>query len=947
MTALNVRVPAVLLAAAASILLISFLCASQAHALRITSFDGEVVNRDSGGNAVAATQAASHPDEASATFALEETTRFSDGISPAGVYSFPTASVKTVAVDLPPGLVGNPRALPRCTEKEFTSINGLGLPACPHETQVGEVLIRATNFSGYDINAGWSWHPVALYNMEPPPGVPGAFAFAVASVPIHLRAEVRSGSDYGLTLTVPNINQALPLIGTRVTMWGVPSDPRHDARRGICTYTGGIDPITMQPCTVSTARTAFLTNPTSCVGPVTTTARMDSWQEPGAFRTASFLSHKPAPDERELIGVENCERVPFDAKLDAQPTEPAAGKPSGYNFDITIPQDLNPDGLGQGHLKKATVRLPQGVAVSPSASAGLEACSPAQISLDTINDPTCPNGSKIGTVRIDTPLLEDPMDGSIYLAQQTENPFRSLLALYIVARGPGVVLKLPGKVEPDPVTGQLTATFDDNPQLPFSRLHLEFTGGPRASLSNPSTCGNYTTVTQLESWSGKTVTSNSSFTINQGCTPRGFAPKFAAGMRQAAAGTSSPLDVQISREDSDALLSRVTVDTPPGVTGMIANADLCPEALANAGTCGASSQVGTVQTGAGPGPAPFFLPGKVFITGPYKGAPFGLSIVVPAKAGPFDLGTVVVRAAINVDRRDTSLSVVADPMPTILQGIPLQVRKISISMDKPGFMVAPTSCRASSVDGQITSPDGLSAAVRSRFQVGSCGALPYRPRLTFRIGDSRHVAAESTTPLAVTLNMPRGTQANNRSVEVTLPKNVNSRLAALRGACSVENARARRCASEAVVGTAVAVTPLLRDPFSGPVYIVRTVGNRLPDLWVALRGRGAGAGVEIDLIGRVRVGRDLRLRTTFGEIPDVPVSMFRLNFVSGRQAPIGLVRGICSRSVQKGMVSDLKMRGQNGRLVAGKQRMTIVGCRATRRAAARRGATRRGSSRRG
>lgn len=407
------------------------------------------------------------------------------------------------------------------------------------------------------------------------------------------------------------------------------------------------------------------------------------------------------------------------------PASSQASSPSGFTFDLSVPQNENPDGLATAHLRKAVVQLPAGIAVSPSAADGLDACAPVNIDVHSSSDPTCPDASKIGTVSIQTPLLADPLQGAIYLATPNDNPSNTLLAIYLVAKGSGVVVKLPGSIMADPVTGQLTATFDNNPQLPFSLLHLVFNGGPRAPLTNPPTCGTYTTNTELTAWSGKVVTSTSSFTINQGanggpCAAQGFSPGFSAGTTNPAGGKVSPFTLTFSRGDGDQALKDISVSLPPGLLGYISSATLCPDAAANAGTCVDVSKIGSATTAAGPGSNPFYLPGRVYITGPYRGAPFGLSIVVPAIAGPFNLGTVVVRAAIYVDKHTAALRIASDPLPSILQGIPLQIRSVNINVDRPNFMFNPTSCNPMNISATIGSYGGLGAYSRNRFQVGGC-----------------------------------------------------------------------------------------------------------------------------------------------------------------------------------------------------------------------------------
>lgn len=850
------------------------------------------------------TQAGAHPNQAVATM------RFNSVDRP-GYMPFATdENVKDIEVTLPPGFLGNPEATAKCSRDVFDSVvTTYGI--CPPASQVGIVELETL------IEGQLGSLTVPLYNVEPRAGETADFGMPVSVVAVHAVASVATTSDYGLVVKFTNVSQAIPILSARMTFWGVPADAGYDTQRSC--FPAGI--ITGSPCPAGVALKPFLTNPSVCDGPLTTRARVNSWQNPTVFK--SYESTTP-------VGLRGCEKQKFEASIDVQPDTRRAGAPAGYAVEIDVPQNDDPGGLATPPLKRAVVTLPEGVSISPSAADGLQGCSDAQIGIGSNTEPSCPDGSRVGTVKVTTPLLGEPMTGEIYQGSPLPG---QMFRLFITMRGPGLLIKLAGKVTPDPVTGRITTTFEDNPPLPFSKLRLEFKGGPRAVLSNPPTCGTATTTAQFAGHGVATPsTSSSSFQVTRDgngapCPPRGFNPGFRAGSVNPVAGASSPFTMTFSRNDEDQPLGGVAVSMPEGLTGILASATLCGEAQAAAGTCGEESRIGSVTTASGPGSAPFRLPGRAYITGPYKGAPFGMSIVVPAVAGPFDLGTVVVRAAIHIDKTTTALRIVSDPLPTILEGVPLQVRSVNVRIDRRGFMLNPTSCGRKSVVGQVASILGAVADRSSRFQVGACKSLGYAPRLAFKIGAPKFLKAESTTPLAVTLTMPRGAQANNRSIEVTLPANVNSRLAALRGACSVEDARARRCGSQAIVGSAVAVTPLLRDPLRGPVYITRTVGNRLPDLWVALRGQGSASLVDVDLIGKVRiVGRRLQLRTTFGQIPDVPVSMFRLNFVAGRQAPIGLVKGICSARVARGMVAGLSMRAQSGKLVTRNQRMRVAGC---------------------
>ena len=653
---------------------------------------------------------------------------------------------------------------------------------------------------------------------------------------------------------------------------------------------------------------------------------IDSWQDPGNFVHASFFSHDVAPNESTQVGPTGCELVPFDPALLTAPGTSRASSPSGWSFDVTLPQNENPDGLAEADLRKATATLPEGVRVSPASADGLGACSPAQIHLHSTADAACPDSSKIGTLRVDTPLLDTPLTGAVYLATPHDNPFGSLLALYLVANGPGVVIKLPGKITADAVTGQLSTTFDDNPQLPFSDLHLEFKNGPRSPLVNPATCGTYTTHAQMTSWSGMTVNVSSSFTVDRSssgkaCKPLGFTPDFVAGTENPVAGTSSPLVVLLSRDDEDQEIKSLSVRTPRGLIGKIASVKLCRRTDAKAGTCGAASRIGSVTVGAGAGPNPFYIDtGRVYLTGPYKGAPFGLSIVVPAKAGPFDLGNVVVRSAIFVDRHTATLKVVSDPLPTILQGIRLDVRDVRVKIDRRNFVRNPTSCANKHVGGTITSTQGSTAQVSTHFQVANCSDLELRPKLSLRVGGKGHTAHGASTPLETTLTQTPG-QSNLKTVSVTLPLSLNARLDVVNNACTQAQFDAGHC-EQARAGSAVAVTPLLEHALRGGAYFVKDPAKpagSLPNLVVALRGQ-----VDFDLVGHIKIPGGTLLSTRFSA-PDVPIKKFTLSLVSGSHGPLGVATNLCSAKARRATAS-VAIRGQNGDLIRRQQRLQIAGC---------------------
>jgi hypothetical protein len=618
--------------------------------------------------------------------------------------------------------------------------------------------------------------------------------------------------------------------------------------------------------------------------------------------------------------------VSFEPKVKTRPTVPAqANEPSGLTFELTVPQ--NDDEIGQSDLRKAVVTLPEGIRVSPSSAMGLGGCSSAQIALTSDAKPTCPDASKIGTVTLGTPLLEEPLTGAVYLATPFDNPSHSLVALYLVVEGQGVIVKLDGQVQLDPDTGQITTIFDDNPQLPFSSLKLRLKDGPRAPVVLPTKCGTYTTHAVLTGWSGKTVETGSSFTIDRGagggpCPSKPeFTPDFSAGTTNPVAGAHSPFVLNLSRDDADEEFKTLSVQMPQGILARVKGVPQCPPANAALGMCSESTRVGTVTTGAGAGSHPFFLTGKAYWAGPYKGAPFSLVIAVPAVAGPFDLGTVVVRSAVHIDRTTAQAKVVADPFPTVLQGIPLQIRDVRVLIDRERFFLNPTSCKEKTIRGTVGSTEGSTAHVSKRFQVGDCASLRFRPRLTLKVGGKGHTRKGASTPLTATLRLGRG-QAGVKSAAVQLPLVYNGRLDVINDACTQAEfaANAAKNCANAKTGVAIAKTPLLNKPLKGSVYFVEHPGRGLPNMIVALRGE-----VDINLVSNIRIPSSNKLGTVFKAIPDVPVSSFKLKLFAGKNGSIGTTANLCSRKARRATAS-VKFTGHNGDRTQQRQRLKIAGC---------------------
>ncbi len=870
-----------------------------------SAFEVKAVNV-AGGVETPVTQAGSHPGQFVTDFTLTTRRNANGGL-------IPFQNLRDVEVQLPTGLVGDPFATPRCSMVDY------GRGDCSTQSIVGSIEFTWNNNG----RATSRTELVPVYNVVPPAGTVARLAFPVNTVDHVIDMEVNDDGRYNLVARIRNISQGVAMFRSRLTLFGVPAD------------LNGPGPLTAGSVSFGgpsgSPRVPFLTLGPECGVEQAVTIRGASWADPHTWVEAS--SPQPA-----LTG---CDKTTFAADLAAVPESQRAGVPSGYEMRLGVPQARGADAIATPAVRRVVTTLPAGVAVSPSSASGLVGCSDAQAGLGMLADPACPDASRIGSVSIDTPVLDEPLTGGVFLGQPKSMRAAGgeMLRLLLIAQAQGVTIKQEGRITPDPVTGQLRAVFDAIPQLPFSRLTLRLDGGPSAPLTNPRTCGTYTTATEISSWSGQTSASQSSFAITQDaaggpCAPLGFAPSFVAGMGSAAAGSSSALQLAFGRTDGEQDLGDLTAQLPAGLMGMVSQAELCDDAAAAAGTCGAASRIGGVTVASGAGSNPLQLTGRgVYLTGPYKGAPFGLSIVVPAIAGPFDLGTVAVRAAIHVDRKTAALTIVSDPFPTILEGIPLRMRQVTVSIDKPGFMVNPTSCSPKSIGGLLRSAEGATATVGARFQVGGCRDLPYAPRLGLKVGARGRTKQGITTPLSATLRMTAG-QANNRGVTVKLPRQLNSRLDVIRDACTLEQFEAERC-DKAPVGTAVAVSPVLRNPLRGSLQFVRNPARRLPDLMVRLKGSGAEAGVAIDLTGKVTIPRDLSLQTSFDTIPDVPISMFRLDLVAGRRGAIGTTENLCRAQARRSALARVDFRAQSGALRQKRQRVTVTGCAGVRAAAKR------------
>jgi hypothetical protein len=844
---------------------------------------------------------------------------------------------RDLVVDLPQGLVGNPQALPRCPRALFEGI----LPQCPPETQIGVLL--GTSYFGSILGP--------VYNMVPPPGVAAQIAFSAASYNALQNATVRSEEGYGV-----KVDTILPLElrDATATIWGVPADPGHAPQRG---HSAGLDG-EKEPS--SAPLQPFLTMPTSCQAPPSITVKVDSKLAPGVYdeQSAQQLDGGGNP-----AAMSTCEAVPFHPQVSSQPTTRLASNPSGLDFELKLPNLgwLNPGGIAETEPRKVVVRLPQGVTVNPSLAEGVAVCTPAQYAaeqIDTGPGEGCPEASKLGSVTGHSLLIEEPIEGALYLAAPYDNPFKTLVAVYFVARARdrGVVVKQAGKIDLDPSTGQITATFDDLPPLPYSSFAFHFREGARAPLATPAACGTYRTQVNLTPFSvqndSEATIASSEFQIDHGvdggaCPPGGnppFHPGLTAGTTNNAAGHFGPLYARIQRQDGEQEITGFSMQLPPGLTGDLAGIPFCGEADiqrakqqsgAEAQTdpaCPAASRIGHTVAEAGVGSTLAQSAGELYLGGPYEGAPFSVVSVTAAKVGPFDLGTVVVHLPLSIDPLAAQVSITpgpADQIPHIIKGVVIHLRAIRVYVDRQDFTINPTSCQPMTLSAtamgsgvDFASPaDDMPFTATNRFQAAECASLAFKP--SFQVSTSGKTSKANGASLTVKLaypSAPQGTQANIRKVKVDLPKQLPSRLTTLQKACTAAqfHTNPAGCPAASVVGHARAITPILPVPLEGPAYFVSNGGEAFPNLIMVLQGYG----ITIDLIGDTFINKAGVTSSTFPAIPDQPVTSFELVLPEGPHSALAANGNLCTSK----LTAPNEFVGQNGAAFTQNTKVAVTGC---------------------
>jgi hypothetical protein len=832
-----------------------------------------------------AMQAGAHP------YAMHTTLHISTKEGPGGGEVVDEA-VRDLVLGQIPGFAGIPGAVPRCATADFLQKGEFAATDCSDSSSVGLATVQAGGEVGVETFSA------PVYNLIPAPGEAAKLGFWAFTVPVTVDIGVREEPPYNVLATTSRVSQVLEFRSADVTIWGNPSDPAHDDERGRC-YEGG-------SCPAGIAEVPFLISPRACEGPLPTTWETDSWPNPGIFTSGSVLTHDDAvpPNPR---GFSGCGLLDFSPSITAKPTSRAANSPTGLDFSLDVQDEglTNPDGIAGSDIKKTVVTLPQGFSTNPSIAEGLEVCTQAQLDAEkakSLPGAGCPDASKIGTVEVETPLLEENVNGALFIAKPYENPFGTLLALYIVIKNPtlGIVVKQALKVEPDPVTGQLTTVAEDLPQLPFSHFRLHFREGTRSPLATPPGCGSYDVKAVLTPWSGAApITTTSAFEVitgpNEGPCPTGglppLHPGLIAGSLNNAAGRYSPFNVRLFRSDSEQELTRFSIKLPPGLVGKLAGIPYCPDGAIEAAklrtgteeelapSCPSASEVGHTLAGAGVGPSLAYAPGRLYLAGPYHGSALSLVSITAAKVGPFDLGTVVVRLAFKIDPETAEVfldSTGSDPIPHIIDGIPVHLRDIRAYTDRPNFVLNPTDCTrtstASTVLGAgldfVSEADDNPIVVSTPYQAADCAALPFDPKLSLRLIGGTKRGAHPT--FKATLNMRGVGEAAIAHAQVTLPRSEFLEQAHIKTICTRVQFRAEACPQNSIYGYAKAVTPLLDQPLQGPVFL-RSSEHKLPDLVAELRN----GQITIDLVGRVDSVNG-GIRNTFEVVPDAPVDSFTL-----------------------------------------------------------------------
>lgn len=864
------------LAAAALLTLAMLLTAGSAQAIEILNFSAFPSD----------TQAGGHPD---LTIKYAGETRDAPQLEDPCQCNDP----RQVKISLPTGFIGNPHATPQCKAADFAR------NACPSDSQVGTMDVLVSDTGGFNIDL--DNEPV--YNSVPRPNHPGLLSVSFLSgffgVPFYVNLGARTDSDYGLDADANGLERQFVVQRFTMHMWGVPADDSHnELRRGCTEYCGGVPS--------NSPHIPFLVNPGTCNNPTESTVTVIGYDN--SVNTATY----PWP-----AGT-GCDQLTFNPSLSARPTTTATDSASGIDIDLKVPQLLSPSYPSPSEIREATLTLPVGFSINPNAADGKTSCTDAAAKFGTLEAAECPEFSKVGTDTIDSSALPAPISGGIYLGQPLPgNRYR----IFLAASGFGTNVKLAGVVKPDPQTGQLVTEFTNLPQSPLTEFKLHFFGAERGALATPTQCGTYAVRSTFVPWD-EVLSSQSAtqfFSLDRGpdgapCpeATRPFHPGFSAASAGNTAGAHSPFTLDLTRNDGDQSLSALTVSTPPGFSATLAGVPYCSDAVLTlaasssyAGltellspSCPAASQIGSAVAGAGAGSRPVYLPGKVYLAGPYKGAPLSLAVITPAVSGPYDLGNVVVRTAIRVDPLDAHVTAVSDPLPQIFEGIPLRLRSIRISLDRPNFTLNPTNCDPLQIGVAILGDQGTESDQAVRYQVANCAILPYEPSLDIDLTGG--LKRRGHPAIHATLTSNPG-EANTRAVSVALPKGEQLDNSHLGTVCTRVDFAKDACPAGSLLGNVEVRSPLLDEPLTGFAYL-RSSQEGLPDLALKLKGQ-----IEVEAAAKIDSVNE-GLRATFDTVPDVPFSTIRLNLAGGKKGLLQNSESLCGANKK----ATVKMTGQNG-----------------------------------
>jgi hypothetical protein len=845
---------------------------------------------------ISTTQAGGHPDFET-EFALN-----SPGVPEAA---------SAVILNLPEGMFGNPNAITSCSSADFA------LTQCPTASQAGIVTIRA-RFEG---ESSHLFGTAPLFDVESQSEEETArLGFIVPSlnIPISVPVAVRTGSDYGLRLSVSGLSQQIPIAAAKMTVWGFPAASSHNSQRfakGAPLSPAGCPGLEDASCAGSheagLAQHPLIDNPTVCTGqPLDVTLEVRTYQDPSNSTEAETM----------LPAMTGCEKLNFYPVLNAQTTSNETDAPSGLDLELRA-QQFESFAFSPSQIRSATVTLPEGLTINPDAADGQTACSDAEANFGTETPAHCPDNAKIGTVELDTPALNGPLPGSLYFGEpQPGNQYR----IFLVADGFGIHAKLVGDLHPDPQTGRVTATFTDLPQVPFESFNFHIFASQRALLATPTHCATYTVESEFVPWNSVLAPQPSTPNFGLSSGPNGiqcpgqirpFQPSLVAGTSIPLAGAFSDFHLKLDREDGNQFLGDLNFTMPPGFTGSLRGLSYCPEAAiaaaaANAGraeqaspSCPASSRIGSTNVAAGPGTHPFHAVGAIYLAGPLKGAPLSLAAITPALAGPYDYGTQVVRVALNVDSRDAHVTADAEPVPSIIGGVPLRLRSIQVNLDRENFTINPTNCSPFAIASQGVGDQGTVADFSSFFHAVNCGTLGFKPKMNIRLNGGKQDARRTANPPLQFDLLTRDGDANIKKVTVTLSKAYQIDQRHLHGICAKSQLEANLCQGRQRMGNVWVKSPLLDQKLKGPAYAVSGFG-KLPRLVFILNG-------QVTMLPQAESTsvKNGHLKTVVPIVPDVPIGHFRLTLLGGSKGYLINTRDLC----QKGGKIGVSFEGQNGK----------------------------------